>query len=156
MFVEFQDLSAQSRIWIYQSNRIFTNQELEVLCEKTTQFVEQWTSHGSNLKGSFAVKYQQFLVLGVGEESDKVSGCSIDSSVRFVQGLEKLFNIELMDKMNISFKDKNHIHILKMNVFKQHVYDHKITSETIVFNNLVSTKQGFETEWEIPLKKSWH
>jgi hypothetical protein len=36
------------------------------------------------------------------------------------------------------------------------VKEQKITSETIVFNNMVNTKEDFENNWEIPAKQSWH
>lgn len=156
MFVEFEKLSPHSRIWIYQSDRAFTTEEMAILSDQTTRFIQQWTSHGSNLKASFTVQYNHFLVLGVDQGYSEVSGCSIDSSVHFVQELEKLFNIDLINKMNVSFKHKNHISILKMSVFKQYLSANKITSKTIVFNNMVHTKQSFETDWEIPLEKSWH
>jgi len=84
MFVEYQDLPSNSRVWVYQSEREFTSKELEFISEKAIDFIEKWTKHGSNLKGSFTIKYNQFLVLAVDEGFNNVSGCSIDSSVRFV------------------------------------------------------------------------
>ena len=100
--------------------------------------------------------YNQFLVLAVDEGFNNVSGCSIDSSVRFVQDVEKTLKVDMMNKMNISFRDGEFINSVKMNVFKEYVDNHKITSETIVFNNMISTKQDFKTLWEVPLTKSWH
>ena len=62
----------------------------------------------------------------------------------------------MMNKMNISYKDGNHINVLTMSDFKEFTKSNKITSETIVFNNMISTKQELNFHWEVPLINSWH
>ena len=156
MFVEFENLPSHSRVWIYQSDREFTTQEVALISDKAKLFVGQWTKHGSDLQGSFIIKYNQFLILAVDEGFSNVSGCSIDSSVRFVQDVEKALDLDMMNKMNISFKDGGHINSVKMTIFKEFVLARKITSETIVFNNMITTKKELETHWEVPLLNSWH
>ena len=96
------------------------------------------------------------MVLAVDEGFNNVSGCSIDSSVRFVQEIQQALNVDMMNKMNISFKDGDNINIVKMSDFKEFAKAHKITPETIVFNNMVTTKQEFETQWEVTANNSWH
>ena len=156
MFVKFENLPSHSRVWIYQSNRKFTTQEVEFISEKAILFTNQWTKHGSDLQGSFVIKYNQFLILAVDEGFNNVSGCSIDSSVRFVKELEKFMGVDMMNKMNISFKDDDHINIVTMSDFKEFIKSNKITSETIVFNNMISTKEELETQWEVSVNNSWH
>lgn len=156
MFVEYQNLPNNSRVWIYQSEREFTQNEVDFISERTIDFVKQWTKHGSDLQGSFTIKYNQFLVLAVDEGFNDVSGCSIDSSVRFVQELEKSLQVDMMNKMNISFKDGENINIVKMNAFKEFARARKITPETIVFNNMITTKEELETKWEVAANDSWH
>ena len=94
--------------------------------------------------------------MAVDECFNNVSGCSIDSSVRFVQEIEKLLRVDMMNKMNISYREGESINSVKMTIFKAYVKTNKITSKTIVFNNMVSTKQDLKTLWEVPLIKSWH
>ena len=156
MFTAYKNLPNNSRIWIYQSDREFTTKEVQFITEKTTKFINQWTRHGEDLKGSFTIKYNQFLVLAVDENFNNVSGCSIDASVHFIQQLEKEFHVDLMDKMNITFKDNESINLVKLSEFQKFAKENKITQETIVFNNMVHTKQDFETNWEVPADKSWH
>jgi hypothetical protein len=156
MFTEYKNLPNNSRVWIYQSEREFNQKEIEIISEKAEEFINSWTRHGDNLKGSFTIKYNQFLVLAVDESFNNVSGCSIDSSVRFVQQLEKELQLDLMNKMNVSFKDNETINLVKLADFQKFVKEQKITSETIVFNNMVNTKEDFENNWEIPAKQSWH
>lgn len=156
MFIPFKQLPNNSRIWIYQSDKEFAKEQINFISEKAKDFIEQWTRHGKDLKGSFTIKYDQFLVLAVDENFNNVSGCSIDASVHFVKELERELEVDLLNKMNISFRDGNHINISPMSSFKEYVKDGKITSETIVFNNMITTKEEFETQWEVPVKQSWH
>ncbi|MCF2876161.1 MULTISPECIES: ABC transporter ATPase [unclassified Tenacibaculum] len=156
MYTEYNNLPNDSRVWIYQADREFTVEEVEHICAKAILFIENWTRHGDDLKGSFTIKYNQFLVLAVDEGFNNVSGCSIDSSVRFVQELEKEMNVDLMNKMNVTFKVGENINIVKLPEFQQFAKEQKITSNTIVFNNMVNTKEDFETNWEVTADKSWH
>jgi hypothetical protein len=156
MFTEYKNLPNNSRVWIYQSDREFTIIEIEFIASKAAEFINSWTRHGDNLKGSFTIKYNQFLVLAVDENFNNVSGCSIDSSVRFIQKLESELQLDLMDKMNISFKEGEDINLVKLNDFKRFAKEKKVTQETIVFNNMVNTKEDFENNWEIPARQSWH
>lgn len=156
MFTEYKNLPNNARVWIYQANREFTNKEVDFISTKTQQFINSWTRHGDNLKGSFTIKYNQFLVLAVDESFNNVSGCSIDSSVHFIQQLQNDLNIDLMDKMNVTFKDNDTVNLVKLSDFQKYAKEDKITQDTIVFNNMVNTKEDFEQKWEIPARESWH
>ena len=156
MYTPYKNLPNNSRVWIYQSNREFTEKELEFISTKAEEFINSWTRHGDDLKGSYTIKYNQFLVLAVDESFNNVSGCSIDASVHFKQALEKELQLNLMDKMNVTFKNGNHINLVRLSDFQKFAKEHKITQETIVFNNMVATKEDFENSWEVPAKDSWH
>jgi len=156
MYTPYKNLPNNSRVWIYQSNREFTEKEIEFISTKAEEFINSWTRHGDDLKGSFTIKYNQFLVLAVDESFNNVSGCSIDASVHFIQALEKELQLNLMDKMNVTFKNGNHINLVRLSDFQKFAKEHKITQETIVFNNMVATKEDFENSWEVPAKDSWH
>ncbi|GGK57736.1 MULTISPECIES: ABC transporter ATPase [Flavobacteriaceae] len=156
MFVNFEDLDNNARVWIYQSNREFSNNEVEIIKEKITSFIENWLRHGDQLKASFFIKYNQFIILAVDENFNEVSGCSIDASVNLIKGLEKDFSVDLTNKLNISFKDNNNINIVSMADFQKYAKEQKITANTIVFNNMVSTKGEFENNWEVTADFSWH
>ena len=156
MFVEFNSLPDSARVWVYQSDREFTEEEIIKINQKAVEFINGWTRHGDALKGSFTIEYNQFLILGLDETFNSASGCSIDSSVRFVKEIEETLNVDLMDKMNVSFKDGDNINIVKLPDFQKFAEDKKITEETIVFNNMVNTKLDVKTKWEVPAKDSWH
>lgn len=156
MYVNFNTLPQNSRIWIYQADREFTQGEVDLLQENAIAFIEEWTRHGAALKGSFALKYNRFLILAVDESFANASGCSIDASVRFVKQMETLFSMDLMNKLNVTYKEGQTIHLVNLSTFQEYAKVQKITSETIVFNNMVQTKGDLESLWEVPAQQSWH
>lgn len=156
MYVNYNELPNDSRIWVYQSDRELTAEEVLHISKKAEEFINNWTRHGDDLKGSYIVKYSYFLVLCVDESFNNVSGCSIDASVRFIKELESELQIDLVDKMNISFKDGEHINVVKLSEFQDYVKKQKITGKTTVFNNMVNTKNDFENQWEVAANESWH
>ncbi|MGB2224614.1 MAG: ABC transporter ATPase [Polaribacter sp.] len=145
-----------SRIWIYQSNREFSSEEVNVITLNAKNFIENWTRHGDDLKGSFTVVYNRFVVIAVDENFANVSGCSIDASVRFIQQIQSELNIDLLNKLHIAFKTNDDVNSVSLNDFRSFIASDKITQDTIVFNNLVNTKADFESKWEVPAKESWH
>jgi len=156
MYVNFNTLPQNSRIWIYQADREFTRVEVDLLQENAIAFIEEWTRHGAALKGSFALKYNRFLILAVDESFANASGCSIDASVRFVKQMETLFSMDLMNKLNVTYKEGQTIRLVNLSTFQEYAKIQKITSETIVFNNMVQTKGDLESLWEVPAQQSWH
>lgn len=156
MIVDYDSLPDSSRVWVYQSDRAFSEQEVEFITSQAKEFIDAWTRHGDDLKGGFSIKYKQFIVLAVDESFANASGCSIDASVRFVKKIEEAINVDLMNKLNVSFKDGENINIVSLSDFQNYAKEGKITPETIVFNNMIQTKEAVENKWEVPAKESWH
>ncbi len=156
MLTEFKNLPDESRIWIYQSNRKLSDTEVEVISSKTNDFLEQWTAHGKDLEAGFEIKYNRFIVIGLNQENASASGCSIDSSVYFIQSLEKEFDVDLMDKMNVTFYNGDFIAHKSLADFKKMAKERSISKKTVVFNNLINTKAEYKENWEVPAEDSWH
>lgn len=156
MLVDFDTLPETSRIWIYQANRSFTSDELVEIEKKINEFLEQWTAHGADLKGGYEIKYKRFIIIGLDQGVTPATGCSIDTSVRFIQQLEKEYNVDLIDKMNVSFKQGEFVAYKPLNDFKKMAKNKSVSPNTIVFNNLVTNIAEYRTNWEVPAKDSWH
>ena len=156
MLVDYNSLPDTARVWVYQSDRKFNEEELTVIRKNASEFIETWTRHGDQLKGGFSLKYDQFLVLAIDESFANASGCSIDASVRFVKQIEEQLSVDMMNKLNVSFKDGGNINIVSLADFQKYAKENKITNDTIVFNNMVQTKGEVEQNWEVAAKDSWH
>jgi hypothetical protein len=156
MLVDFNTLPEESRIWIYQANRSFTEDELDEIKSKLDIFVENWTAHGSDLQSGYLIKYKRFIIIGLNQNLNKATGCSIDASVHFIQQLEKEYSVDLMDKMNVSYKQGDFIAYKTLLDFKKMAKEKAISKNTIVFNNLVTSVAEFNENWEVPASESWH
>ena len=115
MYVDFDTLKDNSRVWVYQSNREFSAEEMESHIEsKLKDFVNEWTRHGDDLKASFEIKYNHFIILAVDESFNQVSGCSIDASTHVFKHFENEFKMELLNKLNTAFKHGEHINVVSL------------------------------------------
>lgn len=156
MLIDFESLPDNSRIWIYQCNRSFSPEELAEITAGLNTFLTQWTAHGSDLKAGFEIKYKRFIIIGLDQAEASASGCSIDASVHYIQNLEQQFKIDLLDKMNVSYKQGEFIAYKTLKDFKKMAKQRAISKNTVVFNNLVATKQEYLENWEVPASESWH
>ena len=156
MLVPFDSLPDHSRIWIYPSNRKLSEDEVKLVKERTTDFLSQWTAHGADLMAGFDVPYDRFLVIGLNQDQVAASGCSIDASVRFIQSLQEQLGIDLLDKMNVTFYSGEHIAHKPLLEFKKMAKNKSVSRNTVVFNNLVNTKEEYLNHWEVRAFESWH
>ncbi|WP_323789415.1 ABC transporter ATPase [Psychroserpens sp.] len=156
MLVDFNTLPEESRVWIYQANRSFTDEEIVDIEDKLKIFIENWTAHGSDLQSGFTIQYKRFIVIALNQNLNIATGCSIDASVHFFQQLEKDYNVDLMDKMNVSYKQGEYVAYKTLLDFKKMAKDKAVSKNTIVFNNMVTNIAEFNENWEVPASESWH
>ena len=149
-------MSPNSRVWIYQSDREFTENEINGLKNEIKEFAQQWISHNQQLKAYGDLFYNRFLVLIVDETFAGASGCSIDKSVHFMQNLERKYGITLFDRLSFAYKDGETIRVAPKARFKELYQKGIILDNTLVFDNLVDNKSDFDRNWIKPLKESWH
>jgi hypothetical protein len=151
------NLPDHSRVWIYTSSREFTNDEVAQIETAGKEFVNSWKAHGSALAAEFQIIYNRFIVISADEQVSGVSGCSIDSSVKFISETESRFKVSLIDKMNLAYHGpENKVAVLHMIDFQKEMDNGGIHSQTMVFNNLVGNLGELRTSWELPLVESWH
>lgn len=146
----------ESRIWIYQADRPFEDEDIMKINEEIDAFCEQWTSHNRDLHAIGGVMHDQFIVLVVDETQAGASGCSIDKSVNFVKSLEPKYHRNLLQRDNVAWLDENEqIHTIPLSALKKAVKDGTINMETKVFDNLVATRKDYISRWTVPLGQSW-
>ena len=148
-------LSPLSKVWIYQSNRLFTESEAATVTHKINEFVKAWTAHKLQVSGAGVLLYNRFIVLMADESQVGVSGCSVDASVHFIRAIGQEFEVNFFDRWNIAYKKDEEVLSCPRAEFEQLVEQGAITDNTTVFNNLVQTKAELETKWEITYKDSW-
>lgn len=144
-----------SRVWVYQCNRLFKVDEALEIEELLREFTRQWMSHGTPVKSEAHLFFGQFIVLIADETASGVSGCSTDSSVRMIKGLEQRFGVQLFDRATLAFVVNDKIELLPLSQLPYAVGNGFIGPDTLYFNNLVQSKTELEQQWIIPVKDSW-
>ena len=150
-----EDFSGSSRVWIYQSNRLFSIQEALQLETLLNDFVENWQSHGIPVKGYGNLLFGQFIVLMADETATGVSGCSTDSSVRLIKNIEEKYDVQLFNRQLLAFFIKDKVQLLPLSQLSYAFENNYVTGDTIYFNNLVQTKDELLHKWLIPVRESW-
>ena len=157
MLVSFESLPKNSRIWIFPSSKEIDFRTKMKIRERLVKFISDWTSHNKNIQASFELPYNRFIVIALNQNLQNASGCSIDALMNLIQIFEKEFNLILLDRMNVLFRDKTKkIEYLTLKDFIKMVKSKSINSKTIVFNNLVVNKEEYMKSWEVPALNSWH
>ncbi len=152
----FEQLPDTARVWIYQSNRNFSEAESADIRQKIQQFLAQWQSHGKTLKAAGDLYYNRFVVLIADEGYEAPSGCSIDSSVALIKDIEQNYQVDMFDRMHFTYIDGEKVAGADRLTFAQLYKEGIINGDTTVFNNLVATKAEFNSKWKIKLSESWH
>jgi hypothetical protein len=150
-----EDFSPESRVWIYQSSRLFSLSEALEIEERLAEFCASWLAHGSGVKGYGNLFFGRFLVLMADETQTAVSGCSTDSSVRFVKSLGEHYGVDFFNRQHLAFLVKDKVEVLPMNQLRYALENGFINGHTPYFNNLAATKGQLEKGWIIPVKNSW-
>lgn len=143
-------------MWVYQSDKKLTDEVVQQIQQQLNSFTAEWTAHNNQLKAKAEIRYNRFLILIVDETQAGASGCSIDKSVRFMQNLEREFNINLFDRFNLAYKQADEVLSLPRHGFEDLLKLGSINTNTIVYNNLVQNLTELQTKWEVPFKDSWH
>ena len=149
------DFNDNSRVWIYQSSRIFSNDEALHIKDMLHDLVANWKSHGAPVKGYANLFFSQFIILIADEAATGVSGCSIDSSVRILQQIEQRFKVEMFNWESLAFLVNDKVQVIPRQQFNYALENNFITPQTLFFNNVVASKKELEEKWIIPVKESW-
>jgi hypothetical protein len=149
------DFADNSRVWVYQSSRLFTMGEALQVEDLLNHFVAGWKSHGTPVKGFGTLFFGQFVILMADENATGVSGCSTDSSVRLIKEIEQLYKVDMFNRQNMAFVVKDKIEVLPMSQLQYALGNGFISADTLYYNNLVQSKLELENSWMIPVNQSW-
>ncbi len=149
-------LPDSARLWIYQADSPFREEDLPALRAKLQNFIQQWTSHNQQLAAAVDVLHCRFIVLAVDESQASASGCSIDKSVAFLQSLQEEYRTNLFNRLIFSYQDGSEVKSVHKDEFARLYAQGHIHDDTPVFDPLVATKADFDKGFVKPLGQSWH
>jgi len=128
----FPQLASDSRVWVYQSNRPFSENEKAQLTEAFKVFVDSWAAHGSKLVADAIIIGDYFVVLAVDEKTVMASGCSIDSSVKFIKTIGQQFNIDFFNRLKLVVQKEDETKMIAFSDLGQY-------EDWKIYNTLVNT-----------------
>jgi hypothetical protein len=143
----FPEFNSISRVWVYTANRLLTSDEQKFIRDEMHLFLGSWAAHGSELKADGLLVHDHFIILAVDESKTGASGCSIDSSVKFIKAIGAELNIDFFDRLNLVVEKNgefNYSHISELKKFE----------DWNVFNPMVTDLAGLRTNWKQQVTKS--
>lgn len=144
----FENLNANSKVWVYTSDRSLNDSEINYLQKQSSIFVKDWAAHGVGLKAEALVYRNRFLILAVDESQSNASGCSIDTSVKFVKAMGSELGTDFFNRMNLVITNTDG------ELESVHVSDLKSFMNHSVYNPMITTLEQLRETWLIPVSSS--
>ena len=156
MFVKFTEISDSSKVWVFQSDQLMSDVKIQLIKNELEKFLPNWSSHGKELKCSYEIKFNLFIVVAVDASVNNATGCSVDSLTNFILKIQEDNNINFFNRLSVAYNIENEIKLNNLSDIKEMIKDKKFSPETIVYNNLVKTKKEYINDWKVPALRSWH
>ena len=154
MQISFSELTGDAKVYIYPSSKKLHPELLEQVTKEIDAFIIDWTAT-HNITTAVEIKYQRFVIFGI-ENDTPLTTLIIDELVTFILKLQTQFELELLDKVNVCFKQGEHVQYKEVKEFKKIIKNRGVNENTIVFDNLVNTKDELDHDWELPASETWH
>jgi hypothetical protein len=150
MLAEFESLSEEARVYYYPASRKFYPDEAGPLRLQVEDFCQRL----EGVKISCQFRYDRFVIFFVSEDTP-LSLEQNDQLVEFILSLEKKYELSLLDKVNVCFKQGKFVQRKEMTEFRKMIKNRSVSPKTVVFDPMINTKSEFLTNWEVPLSQSW-
>jgi hypothetical protein len=140
--------SPSSRVWFYLADRAFDGTESDYIQSKIDEFVNvHWKSHGTKLNATGILLHNQIIALSVDDSSLGASGCSIDSSVKFIKELGAELKVDFFNRMYVLIsngEETQRVHISDLFNYK----------DWSLLNPIVTTVQDVQEKGVISVSES--
>ncbi|WP_456376924.1 ABC transporter ATPase [Lutibacter sp.] len=155
MIVDFKQIPNDGKLWIFPSNRKFYPQEIAGLKEEIKAFLSEWDDGEFVIKSCYQLEYNRFIIITVDDSQHSLSIQAHDLLITFIQELENIYKIILLDKINVCYKQGEFVQYKDLKDFKKMMKAKGVSQKTVVFNNMITTKQELKHDWEINIMDSW-
>ena len=156
MLVPYESLSDDAKVWVYPASRKFYTSEIQNVAAAIESFVKNWKKNDESFSASYQFLHQRFIVLVADDSESPLKREELDAAVGFILDLQNQYEMELLDKMNVCFKQGEYVQYKELKEFKKLLKNRAVTGKSIIFDNLVSNNYDFKNHWEIPIEESWY
>jgi hypothetical protein len=144
----FSDFPDESRIWLYQTNRALSEDEMLTVRKRLNSFVQDWAAHGDKLWGSAEVVNPYFVAVIVNDALTPPSGCSIDASVKEIKALGELLSVDFFTRLKVTFLKNDEINQIDFSDLSQ------LEPNTPIFDPLLANLGELRQQFPVELEKS--
>ena len=142
----FEQLPDSSRVWIYTADKSLSSIE-DSLNTDISQFFSRWAAHGSGLFGDGKIIKNFFLVLVVDESKVGASGCSIDSSVKFIKSLGEKYGIDFFNRLNMVVRENGTDSLVHFSELKKY-------NSAELYDPMITDLGNLRSNWLRPVSKT--
>jgi len=140
----FDHFSNEAKVWVYQANKPMSPEQQKRILAKAQEFVEAWSTHGKALSADAAIATPYHLVLAI-DGSVQASGCSIDTSVRFIKELGMREGLDFFDRLkSVIVTSDGEFALVPFHSVKNY-------PECQFFHPMVSTLGELRNKWLMPV-----
>jgi len=154
MYIPFEQLPDQSRVWVYQANRPLLADEMEQISSFLTYEMNAWAAHGAPLNASFEIRFGQVVIVAVNEDINEASGCSIDASTRWFKSLGETFQIDFFDRQIAKIQGEQ-ISLIPITSIKDFILSAHLLEEDFIIPPQTSDLSQYRNQWLQPVRESW-
>lgn len=155
MLVPFDQIPDHARVWVFQATTPFSQAQSEELQRIAVSFIENWTAHNRDLKASFKIIDQLFLVFSVDESAVGASGCSIDKLHQFIKGREQAMQLSLLNRLQVALPGLHHPTVYSLSDFTGRIKNGDVKEDQLVYDCTVTTKAELDKRFIAPLSDTW-
>ncbi len=154
MYIPFEQLPDQSRVWVYQANRPLKGAEIEQISAFLMNEMNAWAAHGAPLNASFEIRFGQVVIIAVNEDVNQASGCSIDASTRWFKSLGELFQVDFFDRQ-IACIQGGQILLIPINSIKEFILRSDLSEEDFIIPPQTLNLGHYRNQWLQKVRESW-
>lgn len=148
MFLPFENISSESRIWIFSSSIKISEDSQKDISERIIKFLNSWKHHGFDLPCSFKILDAFFIIIALDQSNNSAGGCSIDQMFNCISDIDQQFDLSLLDRSKMHFFIDNQVLCYPLEKVDVKFSDYLFFDQTIDKKNQLD-------DWLVLLKNSW-
>ena len=155
--IRFDELPDHGRLWVFPADRPLDTDEADALLREVDDFLDGWAAHGAPLRSGRELHHDRFLVVGVDEDAEAPSGCSIDALVNRLRGVGQELGVSLIQHAPVWFRANGDIRVADRATFRRLAGDGEVDADTPVFDTSLTRVEDVRAgRLERPARDAWH
>jgi len=155
--IDFSALPERGRLWVFPSSRTLTPEEGERLLTEVDAFLDGWAAHGSPLVSARELVDGRFLLVGVDEDAEAPSGCSIDALVGRLRELGRGLGLTLVEHAPVWYREGHEVRTVPRPEFRAMALRGEVGPDTPVFDTTLTRLAALHAGGlERRARDSWH